>query len=319
MRPVSLPDIPYGATAVRPDWSDLPKALRAAIERRLGAEVAASTTAGGGFTRAFAAVVETATGERFFLKAAPLDDPTAEWYAHEATVTMSLPPEVPAARPLWTLTDKGAFVLCLEYVDGHVPTLPWRPDELDETLKAWQIASDALRTPPPGLRLPPLSEIIPHELSWWSEIAADRVPMPPAPAWVPGRLRDLVELEQNLPGLVAGSGMVHGDLRIDNIMIDAYGKARICDWAWPCAGQPWFDTVTLLITAFAAGLDADALLEPWDAPAEGVDGVLASMGGYWLSRAASGPSSASPHSRQHQRFSGTQAMAWLAARRGWGS
>jgi hypothetical protein len=75
--------------------------------------------------------------------------------------------------------------------------------------------------------------------------------------------------------------------------------------------------VTLLVTAYASGLDADALLAPWGAPAAGVDGALAALSGYWLVRAASGPTSASPHSRQHHRFSGTQALAWLAERRGW--
>jgi hypothetical protein len=75
--------------------------------------------------------------------------------------------------------------------------------------------------------------------------------------------------------------------------------------------------VTLLVTAYASGLDVDAALEPWQPPEDGVDGALAALGGYWLTRAASGPSSASPHSRQHQRFSGEQALAWLAERRGW--
>jgi aminoglycoside phosphotransferase (APT) family kinase protein len=124
-------------------------------------------------------------------------------------------------------------------------------------------------------------------------------------------------LERALPALTAGAGMLHGDLRLDNIMIDRTGDAWLCDWTWPCLGEPWFDTVMLLVSADASGLDVDRLLEPWDAPAEGVDAALAALGGYWLVRASSGPSSASPHSRQHQRFSGEQALSWLASRRGW--
>ncbi len=316
MRPVSLPDIAYGATAVRPDWSDLPPRVRAAIDRRLGSPVLASKSAGGGFTRAFAALVET-TGGSAFLKGAPLDDPAADWYAHEATVTAMLPAEVPAARPRWTLEAEGWFVLCLEPIDGTVPALPWHPDQLESALRAWHVAASALRRPPEGLRLPPLAGIVRSELSWWSEVMAGQMPLPPAPAWAADRLDELAGLEQRLPGLVDGPGMLHGDLRIDNVMIDQYGHSWLCDWTWPCRGEAWFDTVTLLVTAYASGLDADRLLEPWDAPPEGVDGVLAAMGGYWLTRAAAGPSSASPHSRQHQRFSGQQALAWLAERRGW--
>lgn len=322
MRAVSLPEVAYGATAVRPDWGDLPVALRDAIGLRLGAPVVAAASAGGGFTRAFAAVLTTAAGERAFVKAAPLSEPIADWYAREAAVTAALPAAVPAARPRWTLVAEGHFVLCLEAIAGHVPALPWAPGDLSATLTAWRTSAVALRRPGPELLavgLPRLGDIVRDELSCWSEVAAGRAPLPPAPDWVPSRLGELAALERGLPELVTGAGLLHGDLRVDNVLLDRYGAAWLCDWTWPCLGQPWFDTVTLLVTAYASGLDVDAALEPWQAPAAGVDGALAALGGYWLTSAARGPSSASPHSRQHQRFSGGQSLAWLAERRGWTS
>ena len=318
MRPVVLPSVPYGATAVRPGWEELPPGVRSAVERRLGASVAGVSSAGGGFTRAFAAVVTSAAGERVFVKAAP--PPIAEWYAREAAVTAALPVEVPAARPVWTAAVDGWFVLALAAVDGRVPGLPWVPAELAAALRAWETAAAALAAPPAELLavgLPPLPAILRDEMSCWSEIAGRGEPLPPGPEWLPGRLEELVALERGLPALAEGAGVLHGDLRIDNVLIDSGGAASLCDWTWPCRGAPWFDTVTLLVSAFASGLEADALLEPWQAPAVGVDGALAALGGYWLVRAAGGPSSASPHSRQHQWFSGTQALAWLASRRGW--
>jgi aminoglycoside phosphotransferase (APT) family kinase protein len=320
MRPVSLPDVPYGATAVRPDWEFLPESVRDAIGVRLGGPVVAAESAGGGFTRALAALVTTAAGDRAFVKAAPLTEPTADAYAREAAITAALPNGVPAARPRWTLTEAGYFVLCLDAIDGRVPALPWAPAELDAALAAWSASAAALAVPSAGLRaigLPRLPDLVRGELSWWSAVAAGRAPLPPAPDWVAGRLAELAALERALPALAAGDGMLHGDLRIDNVLIDRSGGAWLCDWTWPCLGAAWFDTVTLLVSAYASGLDVDVALGPWAAPPEGVDGALAALSGYWLSRAGGGPSRASPHSRQHQRFSGTQALAWLASRRGW--
>jgi len=319
---ISLPDVPYGSTAVRPGWSDLPEGLRQAISSRLGAPIVSARTAGGGFTRAFAAIVTTSAGLTGFVKAAPRQDPTADWYAREASITARLPPRVAAPRPLWTMVDSGYFALCLELVDGHVPALPWSPPELDAALSAWSTAAAALATPHHELLdvgVPALPDILRTEMSWWSEIAAGREPMPRTAhgTVAPTRLAHLARLEQAVPDLVAGGALMHGDLRVDNVLIDSSGRAHLCDWTWPCLGAPWFDTVTLLVTAFASGLDADAYLSGWGAPAEGVDGALAALAGYWLVRADGGPSSASPHSRQHQRFSGEQALAWLAHRRGW--
>jgi hypothetical protein len=114
-------------------------------------------------------------------------------------------------------------------------------------------------------------------MSWWSLIAKRREPMPePARQTIaPRRLAELAELERALPESVAGDTMSHGDLRVDNVLIDRNGRAWLCDWTWPCLGAPWFDTVTLLVSAYASGLDTDAVLRAWGAPDDGVGGASA--------------------------------------------
>src|SRR5690242_18248529 len=230
VRPISLPDVAYGATAVRPQWSDLPESLRRAISGRLGAPVVSAQSAGGGFTRAFAAVLSTSAGPSAFVKAASLQDPNSRSYAREAALTSALPPAVAAARPRWTMVDSGYFVLCLEAVDGRVPSLPWSPPELEATLSAWSAAAEALRGPTPELLavgVPTLPDVVRGEMSWWSAIETGREPLPRTAreTVAPARLCELAALERGLPALAAGTGLTHGDLRIDNVLIDREGRA----------------------------------------------------------------------------------------------
>ncbi|HEY8451083.1 MAG TPA: phosphotransferase [Natronosporangium sp.] len=324
--PASPPPVPYHATAVRPRWPDLPADLRSAIERRLGSPVVNAATAGGGFTRGFAALVRTASGDRAFVKAASLEHQPhlVDWYVREAAVTDALPAGVPAPRTRWTLTVAGWFVSCLEAVEGRMPVLPWRPDDLAAALAAYAATAAALREPPDellALGIPKLSDVARTDLSWWREVAEGREELPPVPPYVRERLADLVALEGWLPHHTAGHGVIHGDLRLDNIIIDLRGSAWICDWTWPCLGPAWFDLVQLLITAYASGLDADAVLAAHpaarDAPPDGLDAALAALSGYWLTGSVAPAGDVSPHLRQHQRWSGETALGWLARRRGW--
>ncbi|MBE1492866.1 phosphotransferase family protein [Plantactinospora soyae] len=327
MAAISVPPRPYDATAVRPGWADLPTELRAAIDARLGARVNWASTAGGGFTRGFAAVLQTVAGDRVFVKAASLIDQRhlSDWYAREAAINAVLPTELAVARPRWTLTAAGHFVICLDAIDGRMPGLPWVPAELDATLAAYATVAEALRKPPPGLialGAPRLDELVRADLAWWGELAAGRETLPNLPDVARHRLPELAALEARLPGYVESTSMSHGDLRVDNVLLSGSGTAWFCDWTWLCFGPAWFDLASLLVTAYASGLDADELFgshpAAYDAPADGLDAVLAALSGYWLVRAAAGPSTASPHIRGHQRWSGEMALGWLAERQGWG-
>ena len=128
MRAISLPEVAYGATAVRPDWGDLPAALREAIGARLGAPVAAAASAGGGFTRAFAAVLTTAAGDRAFVKAAPLTEPLADWYAREAA-DHSRPAAGGSGRPAAVDAGGRADISCCAWTRSRAacPRCPGRP------------------------------------------------------------------------------------------------------------------------------------------------------------------------------------------------
>ncbi|MFU8874807.1 phosphotransferase family protein [Micromonospora sp. SL4-19] len=324
VRATSLPPVPYDATAVRPDWAELPAGLRDALAARLGGPPVAVRVARAGFTRGFAAVLTGPDGSRVFVKAAALAEQRhlVDWYAHEAAILARLPAGLPVARPRWALTEAGWYALGLDAVDGRTPGLPWDPAELDAALAAYDEVAAALADPPAelvALGLPRLADLARDDILWWGEVAAGREPTPELPAWAP--LSELVELESHLPGYAEHGGLAHGDLRVDNLLLDAGGRAWICDWNWLCHGPAWFDLASLLITGYASGLDADAAFATHPAsagaPADALDVTLAALAGYFLTSAAAGPSTASPHIRSHQRWSGDQALGWLAARRGW--
>ncbi|WNM37159.1 phosphotransferase [Micromonospora halotolerans] len=325
MPAISLPPVPYDATADRPGWAALPAGLRDALAARLGGPPVTVRPAGAGFTRGFAAVLTGPAGEPVFVKAAALAEQRhlVDWYAHEAAVLARLPAGLPVPRPRWALTEAGWYALALDAVDGHTPRLPWDPAELDAALTAYAEVATALAAPPAdlvALRLPRLADLARDDILWWGEVAAGREPAPALPPWAP--LPELAALEARLPGYAdAAPGLAHGDLRVDNVLLDATGRAWICDWTWLCHGPAWFDLVSLLITAHASGLDADAAFAGHPAaagaPADALDVTLAALSGYFLTSAAAGPSTASPHIRTHQRWSGEQALGWLAARQGW--
>ncbi|WP_435209496.1 phosphotransferase [Micromonospora sp. bgisy143] len=318
---------PYHAGALRPSWSELPAALRAAIADRLGAPVVTARVAAAGFTRGFAAVLHTADGGRAFVKAAPAvaQPHLVQGYAREAAILDRLPADLPAPRLRWTLDAAGWFALCADAVDGQVPHLPWTRAELDATLAAYAEVAAALADPPTGLTalgLPRLADLARSDILWWKEVAAGREPLPALPAAARGRLPELVALESRLPGYAdRATGVLHGDLRVDNVLIDPDGRAWLCDWTWACTGPAWFDLVTLLLTAYGGGLDVDRIFaaQPASAgaPPDALDVTLAALAGYYLTGADATPVTASPHRAAHQRSSGAQALDWLARRQGW--
>ncbi|TCB96646.1 aminoglycoside phosphotransferase family protein [Micromonospora zingiberis] len=319
--------MPYHATAQRPGWDALPAAVRAALSARLGAPVVEARVATAGFTRGFAAVLRTADGGDAFVKAAARAEQPhlVNWYAREAAILARLPAGLPVPGLRWTLWEAGWYALCLDPVDGHTPRLPWHPAELDATLAGYADVAAALSDPPAELAdlgLPHLADLARDDILWWGEVAAGREPLPPLPAPAAGRLTELVALESRLPRYAAGAtGLTHGDLRVDNVLIDPARRAWFCDWTWLCHGPAWFDLVGLLITGYASGLDVDARFAAHpvaaDAPADAVDVTLAALAGYHLTAAASVPPTASTQLPAHQRWTGEQALSWLARRQGW--
>jgi len=131
-------------------------------------------------------------------------------------------------------------------------------------------------------------------------------------------LARLDSLAGRLPDAVCGDAVVHGDLRIDNAMIDRAGRGRLVDWPWAGLGPRWFDAITYLLDVRHLGGSVDSgLLHPVlrDVPAEDVDVLLAVLGAYFLDAARTPESAGLPGLRAYQRAQGGTVLGWLLERR----
>lgn len=307
-------------TALRPGWLELPDEVRRFIEERLGGVVTATANQTSGFTRCFASRLAygDADGpsheqETVFVKAASDEsDPlVADCYRLEGAVVASLPTGLPVPALRWAADRDDWVLLCFDDVPGRPPLRPWTPNELTAALATLETMADALADAP-APRLPELAAWRTQDFNYWRRLA---------PGSSDERLADLAALEGRAGDALAGSAVVHGDLRDDNVIVGDDGRIWFCDWNWASRGPAWYDLVTLLITAHGDGYDADALLAAHPlgagADAEAVDAVLAGLSGHWSRESARGPVPGAPPVRAVQAWYAEAALSWLALRRGW--
>ena len=316
-RPPTPLTVPHAGTAQRPAWADLPVAVRAWVEDRLGARVAAAASQRSGYTPGFAARLQLDDGRRVFAKIAGWGK---EWllesYANEALKRRTLPVAVPA--PELIFDDRAVIdgadwqLLVFAEIDGRPPHRPWTDADLATAVRAVETAAQALTPAPAGYPWEPLSQALgglgPDKEQMIIERFGDHA----------DELRDLIIA---LPERCNGISLVHCDLRDDNMIIGADGRAWIVDWNFPALGKPFVDLVTLLMSARGDGHDVEAILEasPVVTPEdkEAIDSLLADLALYYAIASTSPEPDGSPFLREHQRWNGVVVADWLAERRGW--
>ncbi len=307
---------PHGRTARRLEWQFLPANLRAYVERKCGSPVVEAVSQTSGFTPGFASVLLCEDGSRHFVKAASVKAQRlfADSYREEARKLGALPEGVPAPRLLWHLDDDWV-VLGIAYVDGRAPHRPWQSDDLDALLDALEVVADVLTPAPEGLDLDTAEDELAPLVEHWTEVRRTRTDLDPA------HLAEAEALARRQGEVVGGDTLVHTDIRSDNVLIDAGGRAQVCDWNWPVRGAAWFDSFAALIGPRGEGLDVDEVIAARrllrDVPAETFDIALALYVGYFMSQCEQPVPPTSPHLREHQRWQGEVCWDWLAERRGW--
>ena len=321
MTPLPL-TVPFGATANRPVWEELPADVREAIEQRAGSPVAQSVSQVAGFTSGFASRLLLGDGSRLFVKAASseLSAVAHPSYVHEAEVVAALSADVPAPRVRWVEHVGTWVVLGIDDVEARSPQRPWVRDELDLVLGSLTVLADALTPVPEALGS--ITELAEYddEMSFWRKRAAGdpvAVSRPLPPAWSV-RVDELAALEAEWVALCSGDTATHFELRDDNLLLTSAGEVLVCDWNWLTRGASWLDLAGLLVSVHGDGYDADAL---WRAHplSQGVDdraldAFLVALTGLFVEYAAHDADARSPWLRSHQAWWRDASLGWLGAR-----
>lgn len=320
---------PLAFSGQRLDWRDLPRGVRSRIQELAGAQVTAETSATTGFSPGFAAVLELADGRGVFVKAvSPEQNPESPELARaEVRAAAALPSHVPAPRLLWSGDDGEWVLLGFEVAPGRPPLLPWRSDELEVVLRALDTLAEC--EPLPGHELRPTAEMLAGDFTGWERIAerpADELDRLVATAgeagpWLLGHLDLLVAWERDALAACAGSALVHGDLRADNVLVDHDhdgGRVSLIDWPHAGTGAPWLDLAFMLPSVAMQGGGSPQEIF-WSRPvAAGVDpgrlrAVVAGLSGYFAHSALQPAPVGIPNLRRFQGAQARAAVEWLRA------
>jgi hypothetical protein len=294
-----------------------------------GPVVRADPPVGSGFTGSFAGVVATSAGRRVFAKAgSPAQPHVVRALAQEATVLTALPEGMPAPRPVGFDSVDGWSVLVIEEVAGRMPGQPWTPEEVDASHRA------CLRMAERGTPCPVGDQGLGPALSTDADILAvartlvdgSFVGGVELPAWLPDHQARVGELVLGAEGLFDGDTLCHGDLRPDNLLVDASAEgpatATVVDWNWVGAAAAWVDFVGLLPQMAAQGVDTGTLVRTSpltrDVDPEALDAFVAIIAAYMLGGYRNEPPpGCTPALRHHQLLMAHVFLDFLRRRRGW--
>jgi len=156
----------------------------------------------------------------------------------------------------------------------------------------------------------------------WSELAGSAA-APPAgfDPWARDHLDRLAELEATWPAACAGSTLVHGDVRSDNVLVSEGGVVFV-DWPHGAVGNPAFDLVAWAPSVVLEGGPPPEDLLALYAPSGRIDPdaltvLLAAVAGFFVLHSLRPAPPGLPTLRPFQAAQGEVALAWLQRRTGW--
>jgi hypothetical protein len=286
-----------------------------------GGEPASIRDVPGGFSPGATTVLDFPRGA-IFVKAvgAGLNPESPEFHRREAVVSASLPPAPEFPRLLAVYDDGDWVALAFEAIDGRPPAYPWDEAELREAVRALDALHERL-TPNPVQGAPSAGDRLAHMFGGWAELAAlSRVP-PGLDGWNARHLDQLAELATGWSDAVAGSTLLHCDVRSDNLLITSSAVVFV-DWPHACVGAPAFDLVAWAPSVTLEGGPAPEQLLALSAAGSVVDRdllavLVAAFSGFLVRHSLRPPPPGLPTLRPFQAAQGQVALAWLRRLQNW--
>jgi len=310
------------AAGVHLPWAAVPAAVRS-WANRVGGGGAPATARDlpGGFSPGATAVLDCPRGA-IFVKAvgAGLNPESPELHRREAVVSASLPASPQFPRLLDVYDDGDWVALAFVAIDGRPPVHPWDLRELRIAVRGLHELHEAL-TPNPVAGVEPAAEKLQSLFGGWAELEAMVQPPAGLDEWSGRNLSRLAELESEWPGALAGSTLLHCDVRSDNLLVTGAGVVFV-DWPHACVGAPVFDLVAWAPSVELEGGPApEELLALWASGSaidrDAVAPLVAAFGGFLVRHSLRPPPPGLPTLRAFQAAQGAVALAWLRRLKGW--
>ncbi len=320
------------ASGLRLGWEELPEHVRRGVEDIVGGgRVVSASSQPGGFSPGTADRIVTASGRRAFVKAAsPVQNPdTPSIHRTEARVVADLPPSRHLPSLLGTYDDGRWVAAVFADIDGRMPTVPWLPADVEATATALHaIAEIATPNPVPGLH--PLATAFAPQFGGWDRIRQARPDV--LDDWAREHVDLLCDLAARGLAALAGSSLVHGDTRADNLIVcgdrpaDEDGEHQspagegsvvvVVDWPWACEGAAWFDLLCLCVNVDLHGADPEPLVARYlhDVDPDDLTAALAGLSGYFVDAARLPPPAGLPTVRGFQAAQGASTLRWVRRR-----
>ncbi len=309
------------AAGVHLPWSEVPAAVRTWAARVGGGASAMARDLPGGFSPGATAVLDCPRGA-IFVKAvgAGLNTVSPEFHRREAVVSASLPAGPQFPRLLDVYDDGDWVALAFVAIDGRPPAHPWDRRELQAAVRALDALHLAL-TPNPVADAQPAADRLQPLFGGWAELAAMAEPPEGLDEWSGRHLSRLAELESGWPDALAGSTLLHCDVRSDNLLVTSHGVVFV-DWPHACVGAPVFDLVAWAPSVELEGGPAPEELLALSASGSAIDRdvvapLVAAFGGFLVRHSLYSPPPGLPTLRAFQGAQGAVALAWLRRLTGW--